>query len=335
MKRLALTLLLACACGITTTPAWAKTDTDLIPGKLLDDAKKKKKKVLGWDFFVSLGGSVSFSHTQDVVGKTNGATFTFGFNFTTKIDYFKQPFEWRNTLTLQEQFSRTPALPRFTKSQDKLKFQSIFLYHVKSSWWGPFALVSAETAIFDGYDEREKNVTYTIGDNFVSMGNRLLLTKMMSPTTLKQTIGMFAQPYRRPWFGVEIRAGVGAAENFFGNGFALSDSDTTPDIVELKRLFDISTLGAEFQVDVVGVYKKLVSYKLEAEIMYPFYKSRKDTGLSGADLIHFGLNLKVGVKLAKWASLDYVFSVKRAPFETTKFQVSNGLLLTVAFVVVE
>lgn len=327
---LAVIALLAIAAG----PALAQ---DFIPDKEADKTDKElMKKKQGWIPYLSLGANVSFGHSYNVVGNPNGASWTLGVNIDGRIAYNKLPHEWRNKLTIQETFARTPALPRFTKSNDALRFKSIYLYHIKDLWFGPFASISASTAMFHGFDDRAAATTYKIteldGRSSLRSGTRLQISKPFTPTTLKESLGFFAQPYQREYLKIELRLGIGANQTFVDRALGLDDNADTKDIIEYKRLRDFTTAGIEFEAEFTGKFKKIISYSLSGQIYWPFYKSIP-TDLTQGQRIHAEIELKLGVKLASWASLDYVLSAKRLPFLTKDWQVQNGLLLSVAFVV--
>jgi hypothetical protein len=62
--------------------------------------------------------------------------------------------------------------------------------------------------------------------------------------------------------------------------------------------------------------------------MFPMYTSI-DTDLTGFDLLNTDLSFKVGLKMSKWASLDYVFSAKRVPVMVDQWQIVNNLVLSI------
>ncbi|MCA9523722.1 MAG: DUF3078 domain-containing protein [Myxococcales bacterium] len=330
-------LLFACVLGIATGIVSAGWAQDYIPNKEADKLDKElMKKKQGWIPYLSIGGNVSFGHSHNVVGSANGASWTLGLNLDGRIALNRLPHEWRNKLQITETFTRTPAIPRFTKSADALRFNSIYLYHIKDLWFGPFASLTANTALFHGFDDRAATTTYQIteldGRANLRAGTRLQTSKPFTPTTLKEAVGFFAQPFQRRWLNIELRLGIGANQTFVDRALALDDNADTKDIIEYKRLRDFSTVGIELEAEFTGKFRKIITYSVSGDLYYPFYKSIP-TDLSQAQRLHVEIEAKLGVKLASWASLDYVLTAKRLPFLSREWQVQNGLLLSIAFVV--
>src|ERR1035437_4961173 len=89
-------------------------------------------KVMGWSKNANLGANLSFSSSQDVVGQTDGSSQIYGLNLKGGLNRVSEHDEWRNTLSVLENTSKTPSVPRFIKSGDELKFNTIYLYSIES-----------------------------------------------------------------------------------------------------------------------------------------------------------------------------------------------------------
>ena len=70
-------------------------------------------------------------------------------------------------------------------------------------------------------------------------------------------------------------------------------------------------------------------------MLYPFYSDPEAAIggeiLEGVELTNVEISGKLSVKLAAWASLDYVLSAKYLPLIIDEWQVQNGLLLNSSF----
>ena len=86
-------------------------------------------------------------------------------------------------------------------------------------------------------------------------------------------------------------------------------------------------MGLQLETELGGKLNKRVAYAFRVELMIPFYTS-VDTELTGFDLLNTELSFKVGLKMSKWASLDYVFSARRYPIIVDQWQVVNNLVLS-------
>ena len=156
------------------------------------------------------------------------------------------------------------------------------------------------------------------------------ITGAFEPITLRESLGAFARPVQKKAITARVTVGLGAQEIISRGGIALTDNADTVDRVELSTIPSSVQAGAEVQLDAQGAVSDTLSYTLLANTLYPFFVST-DTPLKGVELANVTIEGKVSVKLAKWASLDYVVSVKRVPLVVDAWQVQNGLLLSSSF----
>ena len=109
-------------------------------------------------------------------------------------------------------------------------------------------------------------------------------------------------------------------------------------VVDLTRLQDYAQAGGQIRLNANGEYGKAITYNFFADFFFPFFNSIDPLtkGLGSYDrTINYDIQLKVGVKLAKWASLDYVLGIRRIPLLADVTQIWNGLFVSFAFNVVE
>lgn len=297
---------------------------------------KPEAKPVGWHWRLTLGASISHTNNHNWVGQPTGNTFTFGFKGETAAEYFRRKHEWRSTLGISEAFTRTPLIDEFIKSADAFTLESIYLYHW-IPWAGPFARFQLQTALFSGRDLRPAPVTYNVAeldgtiDTFIA--SELALTDKFRPFTLKESVGPFAQPIRKPEINVELRLGFGARQTFADDQLAVTDDAATPEI-EVTRLQDVHQAGAEFVGQGWGTLEdNRVTYKLTVEAMMPFIKSELPPGddRGAAELTNVDVIATISFKLVKWASLDYEFKAVRQPQLLDLWQLQSNLLLTFSY----
>ena len=85
-------------------------------------------KKLGWTPTAKLGANAAVSSASNVVGQTDGTSQTYGLGLSGSYDNVAESSEWKNTLSYTGATTRTPSQPRFVKSGDLLKFESLYLY---------------------------------------------------------------------------------------------------------------------------------------------------------------------------------------------------------------
>lgn len=340
-----------------------KKDLTAVPAEAPVDAVKN-------GVFGSLRGdlTLSFTDQQRVVGQVDGSTINFGVKVEAHTDVIHDAHEWRNSALLNAGVTRTPNIPQFIKNTDSLQVESIYLYHLKP-WVGPFARFRLDTPMFAGTDVRPGATNYKItrqdGTMFqtcdpdsgeVCTTTKLPLTNGFQPLTLKESLGVFAQPHQSKSVTVEARVGFGAQEILADKQFALADvaDDATNcpagaaspgtksaiPCVEVTQLSDVLQAGLEANLEVWGTtYEDKITYKVYGGILAPFAhgplpQTYLDAG--GTDDIGQLTNVDVGAnvafKLVDWATLTYEFKAVRVPqLLPDTFQVRNTLMLTMGY----
>jgi len=319
--------------ALLAATAMAEEDPGYIPEEVESAAAEEDT---GWKPTLSASANVSFNHNSSVVGNVDGLSFAAGLMVNGSLTYLspKKIHEWRSHLSWGLGTTRTPAVPKFVKSVDSLELDTMYLLHApKALWFGPFAGFEFGTSLFPTHYVQADEVVVvrtdlegnTDTDTVPGLSN-ISLTKSFAPTSLRESIGVFARPVEKDPIAVEIRTGIGAWETFVHGGYTLADDDTT-DELEITQMQDSAQLGGEFNVTATGTAKEIFSYTGRAAIMMPFVHN-VETDLTGHQLFNYEFEILLGVKLAKWASLDYQFKAYRVPLVYDGWQVLNGLLLS-------
>lgn len=307
-----------------------------------DDLKKQVTETApeskdGWKLGLNLGSTISFNHNSNVVGIPDGINFQIGVLIGTYANLREGQHEWLNTLDLKETFTKTTSIDLFLKSNDELTLKTTYLYHIVDvDWLGPFVRASMTAPVFPGFDARPDTVTLrktnadgTVTDDTVESQHPITLTSAFEPTKLKEVAGMFANPIDMDSARLQIQLGLGSTQTFTADGFVITDDDKTPEL-EMSQLEDYIQVGGELEITLGGNLQKIIAWGVNASFFQPFYTT-EDRGLSGVDLMTIDMSANLSVKLASWASLDYVLSAKREPLILDDWQVANGLLFTAGF----
>jgi len=202
--------ILALACAATATahagePSLLPKSEEVV--KVVDpDARKE-----GLHPYLMLGASVALSSNSSFVGQSDGNSMTAGLNMLGRLDYLKGKWDWRNTLKVDEVFTRNPVINDFVKSIDQLAFESV-VYLNLSELVGPFLSAKLDTPMLKGYDTRPGAVDYMVGtETIATQVSRLQLTDGFQPLSLKEAIGVFVRPSNEPTLQLNIRAGFGSS----------------------------------------------------------------------------------------------------------------------------
>ena len=333
-RHLWITLALLTITTLATT-ALAQDDPGYIPEEVTAAAEEEDT---GWDPSLSASANFSMSSNKNVVGNVDGLTLSLGLMLNGSLGYLSsnRVHEWQNTLSWGLGATRTPTVPVFGKSLDDLDFETMYLIHLKKApWFGPFVGLALDTALLPtdyitaepvGIERYEVDGTVSSSHTYDAL-EKIPLTPSLAPTSLRQSLGVFATPLQRDAINFEIRTGIGAWETFTRDGFVIADDDAT-DVLELQRLQDSVQLGAELHLTAGGQFNEIVTYTARVALMQPFVHNA-ETELEGFELLNTEFEFLLGVKLTRWASLDYQFKAFRVPLVLDDFQIQNGLLLSV------
>ncbi|MGM0575250.1 MAG: hypothetical protein ACQEXJ_05930 [Myxococcota bacterium] len=328
------TIASALAVLLATTTAAHALEPAFVPTE--EDVKAEEAERDGWDGLLEIGANMAFGSNKDVVGKQNGETWTFGLTLDSGLRLSRNKHDWRNTLSIQETFSRTPVIDEFVKTADTLDVQSIY-YFLAKPWIGPFALVALDAPLLPGYDYRPEPRHYDLidGDRLKTDSENLRLTDSFQVLTLKQSVGAFVRPVREDTIEVEARAGFGAREVFADGALAVNDDDATPDTIEVLALDSYAQGGAELAASLVGSLNEgKVTYKAWGEALFPFiHDAEGDRSVAELTNAEFGASLSF--QLVEWASLNYQFKAVRQPQLIDEWQIQNNLLLSVGYTFID
>lgn len=316
----------------TASTALAAADPGLLPKEVevVKDAKPE-----GWDPSLTLGVSLALSTNSNFVGQPSGNSFTGGLNLLGRIDYLRGVVDWRNTLKINEVFTRTPIVDEFVKSIDQLSYESVIYYRI-SDMFGPFASFKLDTTILEGRDVRGAAVDYSVDGTIEAVDvTSFHLTDSFQPLQLKEAIGFFLRPISKKTIEVDMRAGFGASQTFAEGANLLADDAATTDVVELITLRDVIQAGAVLEVQTRGELEEgRINYAAHVEVMVPFINDDPlDRG--AGELTNFDIGGKLGFKLFEWASLDYELKILRLPQLVDVWQIQNNLLLSFSYALVD
>lgn len=297
---------------------------DLVEKKKIESKVKKE----GWHPKLNLSGNISMNSSDHVIGQPNGDTMTLGLNIEGGLGHKRDRQEWRQSLTIKEATSRTPTVPRYSKSADEFKYETIYLYGLATyPWLGPYAKAGVQSSIFKGEDVRSGVVTYT-GAGISQTGSTFRLTDPFRPVTTKESFGVFAMLKDKPKLKIEARLGLGAQQVKADDQYVVEKFDEASMTVNLKSLESYSQAGVEAGFTLSGKWDEKSSYSLMAEYFQPF-NPQLDTGddRKGVELLDTEITAKITSKTYNWMSLSVEGKYLRQPRLQKEEQKSVMLLL--------
>lgn len=295
----------------------------------------EEAKTPGWTPSLTLQGNLSFGSNDNVIGQQDGDTVTLGTNSTGGYSYWSEKQEWRNSLKFSAATTRTPTIPRYVKSNDELKLESLYFYSLEAyPWLGPYVRFRAETTAFKGEDVRDQPVSYIYSNGRASTTTATVrLTDPFKPLTTRESFGAFAKIITEETLTLEAALGLGAMQVAAGNQFSLSDDPLTP-AIELKELKTYNQAGLEGGFNFKGIIDSKTSYSLTGDFLVPVIKDLEPGDKRNTlELTNYELVAKLTSKITSWASLDYEYKIKKQPQLLDKEQIQHLMLMNLTYTI--
>lgn len=314
-------------------PSYAEEDASLT---LKKQESMDSKIQEGWTPKLKVGSQFSLNSSNQVVGQKDGDSVTLGLNVKGGLTYKKDRSEWRQNLDYEGTTTKTPVLPRYVKSADKIDYKSLYLRGLeKYPWLGPYARLTASTALFKGEDVQSEAKEYiNTSQSNLSLGthNSYLLTDAFAPVTLSESVGFFAKLKETKTTLLELRLGVGAVQYQADGQLRVADDDTTTTKIELAELKNSSQVGIEYGLVFQGKWDDNSDYSLTADFLTPVSQDDIKAGepcyeCSSIELTSVDLKASFGTKLSSWAKLAYEYKAFKQPTVFDKFQIQHGVVL--------
>jgi len=285
-----------------------------------------------------LSASFSLAANRNVVGQTDGLSMLFGVGMIGGLDYLKGKYEMRNTLKINEAFARTPVIEEFIKTNDVAQIENLHNYFIKQ-WFGVFGRVDARTNLFATEDVRADPVTYVEVDpegnrTTITTEDRLTLNAPLRPFSLSESIGVFAEPIRKPKFALSVRAGGGARQTIADGVRVIRDDESTEE-VEVVNLNNVFQAGAEGFVGIRGRSDdKRVTYVAGVSSMIPFLNNDPQNR-TAVELTRTAAEAQVTFGMFEWLNLVYSSQLINDPQLVEGVQFQNNVVLTFQYTFIE
>lgn len=297
--------------------------------------------VEGWNPALAGTATVNLVSNSNVVGQVEGFSTLFGLGLVGGADYVAAKHLFRGTLSISESFARTPVVDEFVKTNDVIQLDGLYNYFHKEKL-GLFSRFTIKTSAFAAVDVRGVATTWVEKTDpptpLTTDGFRQRLAAPLSPFSLAESAGMFAEPVSKAKLALSLRAGFGARHTLADDVLLIADDKVTPE-VELLRLANVHQLGLEAFAGAAGKLRDgKLDYRAGLAVLFPFVNNDK-FDRSGGALTRVGFESSVTFNVYEWMSLVYSLNVTRDPQlfpagnELT--QIQNNLLLTFKYAFVE
>jgi len=290
-------------------------------------------EVEGWDLALILGGSIAFSQTDSVVEKSDGSFVNLE-AFAENVNQFNRDSHFMYTRIYLEESSREIKLPDnpYLKDDDKLELEALYSYRVRP-FFGPYLRGGVETHILPSILEfdtpRDVQRVGSSGPASTIQPNRDFIYLAPPFSNVRTRLGMGGRFEGNPVSWLEAYSLFGlAARHLFTNRFFVDEDDPATSVYEIRRRGSNTLIGIEGALVVQLAITRWVLCQLEADVLAPML-SLPDRDKIGEPVI--GLGSTLALRLASFASLNYVFDLERDPDLSTRSQIEHSLLLRFAY----
>jgi len=293
-------------------------------------------KVMGWSKNANATANISFTSSQDVVGQTDGNSQVYGASLKGGLNHNRERDEWRNNLSVLGATTRTPSVPRYVKSSDELKLDTIYLYSLESHpSIGPYARAEGAAPMFKGEDVRATSQIYRInrnnGESRTVEASSLRLTDGFKPLTTKEGLGFYWKPVQEDKLKVEARVGAGALQTSAAGQFTVGGPNAAGEL-QVNELSDVSQAGLESSLSAKGKIDEKSNYEAGVETLTPFINNKKKGDKRDAiGLTNIDGFVKLTSKITSWAAFSYDYKLKIEPQLVDRAQQIHMLVLNVNY----
>lgn len=303
-----------------------------------DKAEKVKAEPDGppsdWTGSLSIGGNANVTSNEDVVGQTDGLYQVYGLTVSGETTYRNRADGFRGQLLINETFAQTPSIGQFVKNTDSVDVEGIYNRYLLS-WSGLFGRLGVQSTIFENFSVTGSPRAYRIArpDGSVSTRSattRFQLSDAFRPTSLNQSIGLFASPYESTEFNLRTRLGVGARETF-ARGVLVVDDDEETSELDVRELESVYQGGVQAFVGANGSFpERNLTYEAGATGLLPILNNDPEDR-SAVDLTRVGVTAGLTFAAFDWLSTSYNLEVTRDLQLVDATQVQHNVLLTLKY----
>ena len=284
-----------------------------------------------WTRRMVLGVNAGFTHSDGVVGISDQLTLSGDMFWDTLVTYEYGRNAFTGILEVEEGIIHvTPAegepLP-LQKSRDRLRLDLIYTM-LLTDWFGPYLSVGAVASLFPARVIATEDLTvrriYSDGterDQPVEAFNSFETSGFLGSVQLRQGIGINLRLLRRTAANIGLRIGAGFRQNLFHDSFVVEDLANSYE-TEYRELDGFNQTGIESVLTAKIRLLRFLTYVTEAEFFAGF------PGYEGPVVLW---NNTLSFRFTSFAALDYTFELSSQPSITDRLQLSQGVLLRLAW----
>ncbi len=280
-----------------------------------------------WTRRVTLGGAVSLSSTDNVVGATNQQTLN-GLAFLDAYFTYDDDKNVATTIVELEEgvLAIDPEIGKSSptqKTQDRLRLDSVYTRFLNDRW-GPYARFGLLTNVFPSevLATNDTSVAFNRLDGTrevqaIAANSEFRTSDGFGALRVREGFGANVRLFRNRWATLNWRGGVGFRQNLFNDAFVLRDDNTTAE-VDYFEVDNFNEEGVETSLTgSVRLYRNLF-WVTDLEVFADF-------GEFGDPTIDWRNTLSL--RLSRSISIDYTADILDQPQVSPETQFRQNILL--------
>ncbi|MDA3838020.1 MAG: hypothetical protein PF574_03450 [Candidatus Delongbacteria bacterium] len=266
----------------------------------LEDTKSIQKN---WHNYLYIKGSFNLNHNNKVDELEPQTDLTFTGKVDNKFVYDKNPYYFKFTQYVEEQWTKPAGFDNLRISSDELNLVNTAIYYF-TNVFGLYSEIDIDTKIFPGkYYDSELSINDTIilinnngkPSNYYNTDAQII-SESFTPFSLKEELGLNFSLIKSSSSNLYLRTGIGLFQDLNDNVYTYDTSNSTTETFIFNELENKYLTGLIFSAGADFHFLNNVTYYSKADFTY-YLSDDKNYDLEWDNNLVF--------KLFKYISIDY------------------------------
>ena len=279
----------------------------------------------GWTFNNLISAIFSFTGSQNVQGKQNTQTYSFGGEIKSNTNFDQEKYYMANRLEIFEHFQSTNTDNQSTESyiintKDSLKNSLVGIYRF-NNYIGPYASFSLKTNLFKHYAHDLNGVKVIENDKEVKTLNNVksfMISDFFGSNSLQEGAGLNLEYKYTTILTLFLRLGYGLKQDISRNVYLFNESET---ILTKVKDFE-SAQGPEISFYLTSSPFSFLDITVDILSLFP------DLSVKNS---YFTFQSTLMLKLSSFISLNYNIWIERNGLIDDNFQKTYALTIQIYY----
>jgi len=278
----------------------------------------------GWSFNNLISGVFSFTKAENVQGKQNTQTYSFGTEVKSNINFDKNKYYMANRLEIFEYFQSTTTsgsdADYLLNTRDILKNNYVAIYRV-NNYVGPYVSFALKTNLFNHYAHDLDNVKVieTDGSSYILKDEKsFMISNFLGYTSLQEGIGLNVEYKYTTILNTFLRMGWGLKQDIARKVYLFNEDSTV--LTRVNGYESVS--GPEISLYVTSSPFSFLDINIDMLTLFPDLSVEKS---------YFTFQSTVMLSLSSFVSLNYNLWIERNGSVDDLFQITHALTVQIYY----